>query len=107
AGDLAREAVADAACAEELFDELEVPARELLVFRTLRVARRIDQQIGDAVHCRDDHDDAVLRAAHVLRSDAHGLGGSDRRSAEFVDIEPAAHAASIQSRAMWTTLHQF
>jgi naphthoate synthase len=39
--------------------------------------------------------------------DPHRLGASDSGAAEFVHVEPIPHTGSIQSRAMWTTLHTF
>ena len=45
--------------------------------------------------------------ADVLARDADGIGVPHRCTAEFVDLDRRTHAASIQSRAMWTTIRKF
>jgi naphthoate synthase len=68
------------------------------------------QKIGDALH-RGDHDCQTPPCVkHVLAGEAYGVGIADGCAAEFVDLDLASrfsHATSIQSRAMWTTLHEF
>jgi naphthoate synthase len=65
------------------------------------------QQIGDALHRRHDDDQRPTRAPNVLSRNSHRICVSDGGAAEFVHLELGPHASSIQSRAMWTTLHQF
>src|SRR5581483_2091667 len=43
----------------------------------------------------------------MLRRDPHGLSIADSGAAKFVYLDRTSHATSIQSRAMWTTLHKF
>src|ERR1700737_4278250 len=74
-----------------------------------RRARCAVQEISDALHGGDDHREARSAGAHMLGCHAHSIRIAHGHSAEFVDVDRfrRPHAPSIQSRAMWTAIHQF
>ncbi len=72
-----------------------------------RRPRGAEEKVSDALHRRDNHGKRLLRMTHMFSGNSYRLGIADGCTTELVDLHSIPHAASIQSRAMWTTLHQF